>query len=136
MKLPTPIARRLIAVGLSLGLAAVALAAPPPAATPNKTEANITRLTTGLLEHSQFAHHPLDSELAGKFLDGYLDALDGRRSLFLQTDVQEFAPFRVTLAQATRDGDTTVAHAIWRRYQQRRTGDAPEEYFGVCFGET
>ncbi|HEU4578353.1 MAG TPA: carboxy terminal-processing peptidase [Polyangiaceae bacterium] len=119
MKLPTSLARRLIAVGLSLGLGAVALAAPPLAGAPNKTEANITRLTTGLLEHSQFAHHPLDSELAGKFLDGYLDALDGRRSLFLQSDVQEFAAFRPTLAQATRDGDTTAAHAIWRRYQQR-----------------
>jgi len=83
------------------------------------TEANVTRLTTTILERSQFAHHPLDSELAGRFLDGYLDALDGRRSLFLQSDVEEFAAYRPTLAQVTREGNTNAAHAIWRRYLQR-----------------
>ena len=41
------------------------------------------RLTAHLLERSRFAHHPLDSDLAGKFLDSYLDALDGTHSLFL-----------------------------------------------------
>ena len=55
----------------------------------------------------QFAHHPLDDELAGKFLDRYLDALDGRHMVFLQSDVDEFARFASTLAQATRrEGDT------------------------------
>src|SRR3954465_3839156 len=119
MKLPTPIARRLIVVGLSLGLGAAALAA-PPAATPNKTEANITRLTASLLEHSQFAHHPLDSELAGKFLDRYLDALDGGHSLLLQSDIAEFAQYRKELAKVTRGtGDTAAAHAIFARCLQR-----------------
>jgi carboxyl-terminal processing protease len=121
MKFPAPIARSLLAAGLSLGLCAAALAGPPAARLPaaQATEANVTRLTTSLLERSQFAHHPLDSELAGKFLAGYLDALDGRRSLFLQSDVQEFAAYRATLAQVTREGNTSAAHAIWRRYLQR-----------------
>ena len=84
------------------------------------TEANITRLTTNILERSQFAHHPLDSELAGKFLDGYLDSLDGNRSLFLQSDLAEFAPYRTTLAAATRgSGDTSAARAILARYLER-----------------
>ena len=84
------------------------------------TEANITRLTTNILERSQFAHHPLDSELAGKFLDGYLDSLDGNRSLFLEADLAEFAPYRTTLAAATRgSGDTSAARAILARYLER-----------------
>jgi carboxyl-terminal processing protease len=84
------------------------------------TEANITRLTTNLLERSQFAHHPLDAELASKFLDGYLDSLDGSHSLFLQSDVAEFAPYRATLALATRNsGDTLAARAIMKRYLER-----------------
>jgi carboxyl-terminal processing protease len=120
MKFLAHIATRLLAVGLSLGLGAVALAG-PPARAPNSqvTEANVTRLTTSILERSQFAHHPLDAELAGKFLDGYLDALDGRRSLFLHSDIEEFAAYKATLAQATREGNTSAAHAIWRRYLQR-----------------
>jgi carboxyl-terminal processing protease len=84
------------------------------------TEANITRLTTNILERSQFAHHPLDADLAGKFLDGYLDALDGTRSLFLQSDLREFGAYRAALAQATRDaGDTSAARTILVRYLER-----------------
>jgi carboxyl-terminal processing protease len=84
------------------------------------TEANITRLTADILERSQFAHHPLDTELAGKFLDSYLDALDTTRSLFLQSDLKDFVAYRATLAQATRDsGDTSAARAIMTRYLER-----------------
>ena len=86
------------------------------------TDANITRLTTGMLEQSQLAHHPFDGQLAGTVLDRYLDALDGGRSLFLAADVAEFAGYRATLAQATRGaGDTSAAKAIYARYLQRLT---------------
>ena len=84
------------------------------------TDAEITRLTSRILEKSQFAHHPLDDELAGKFLDRYLDALDGQHMLFLQSDVNEFARFKSTLAQATRrDGDSSPARVIFARYLER-----------------
>jgi len=82
--------------------------------------ANITRITTGFFEHSQFAHHPFDIELVGALLDRYLDTLDGARSLFPQTDVDEFAADRATLAQATRGaGDTHMARTIFGRYLER-----------------
>jgi C-terminal peptidase (prc) len=84
------------------------------------TTAEITRLTSKILEKSQFAHHPLNNELAGKFLDRYLDTLDGQHMIFLQSDVDEFSRFRSTLAQATRRvGDTSPARAIFARYLQR-----------------
>src|SRR6266436_6470383 len=84
------------------------------------TDAEITRLTSKILEKSQFAHHPLDDELAGKFLDRYLDTLDGKHMLFLQSDVDEFARFKSTLAQATRrDGDSSPARVIFARFLER-----------------
>jgi len=84
------------------------------------TDAEITRLTSKILEKSQFAHHPLDDELAGKFLDRYLDTLDTQHMVFLQSDVDEFAPFKPTLAQATRrDGDSSPARVIFQRYLER-----------------
>src|SRR5262245_23311058 len=84
------------------------------------TDAEITRLTSKILEKSQFAHHPLDDELAGKFLDRYLDTLDTQHMVFLQSDVDEFAPFKPTLAQATRrDGDSSPAREIFQRYLER-----------------
>jgi carboxyl-terminal processing protease len=84
------------------------------------TNAEITRLTSTMLEKSQFAHHRLDDELASKFLDRYLDALDGQHMVFLQSDVEEFASFKPTLAEATRrEGDISPARVIFQRYLER-----------------
>ncbi len=122
MKFPNRIAALLVALVLAMvtGATGVSGQAPSARATTATTEANITRITAGILEQSQFAHHPLDNELAGKFLDRYLDDLDGSRSLFLQSDVKEFAAYRATLARATDSlGDTSAAHAIFARFLQR-----------------
>ena len=121
-KHPTRIVSSLTALALALALTSAGLGAQlaHPSADPPTTEANITRLTTGLLEHSQLAHHPFDGQLAGTVLDHYLDALDGGRSLFLQSDLDQFAVYRATLAQATRGaGDTSAAKAIFARYLER-----------------
>ncbi len=84
------------------------------------TDGNITRLTAGLLEHSQFSHHRLDDELAAKFLDRYLDSLDPAHLLFLQSDAQEFDAFRSRLPDMTRrEGDITPERAIFQRYLER-----------------
>ena len=122
--------KRLISSLAALALAVVfssvgfggQFARPLAAADARTTDANITRLTTGLLENSQLAHHPFDGQLAGTVLDRYLDALDGAHALFLQSDVDEFAGYRATLAQATRGaGDTSAAKAIFARYLERLT---------------
>lgn len=106
-----------VALALFTALASARAAAPPDRGT---TEANITRVTAAFLARSQLTHHPLDQQLAGKLLDHYIDALDGSRSLFLRSDVDEWAPMRATLAQSTRvDGDTHPAHVIFARYLQR-----------------
>jgi carboxyl-terminal processing protease len=84
------------------------------------TESNITRVTAGLLEQSQFSHHRLDDSLAAKFLGRYLDSLDPSHLLFFQSDLKEFDSFRAQLPEMTRrGGDTTPAHSIFKRYLDR-----------------
>lgn len=122
MKQTIRIVSQLAILALAVVLTSVGFGAPlaRPPVDARTTDANITRLTTGLLEHSQLAHHPFDGELAGNVLDRYLDALDGTRSLFLQSDVDDFAAYRATLAQVTRGaGDTSAAKAIFARYLER-----------------
>ncbi len=122
MKQPIRLVSSLAAIALAVALTSVGFDAQSarPSADARTTDANITRLTTGLLEHSQLAHHPFDDQLAGNVLDRYLDALDGTRSLFLQSDVDGFAAYRPMLAQATRGaGDTSAAKAIFARYLER-----------------
>src|SRR3954469_16339453 len=96
--------RAVLALALCASLAA---ARTPDTPSPRATEAAVTRVTASLLAGSQLAHHPLDAQLAGKLLDRYTDALDGTRSLFLRSDLDELAPMRATLAQKTLvEGDT------------------------------
>jgi carboxyl-terminal processing protease len=84
------------------------------------TDAATTALTTKILENSQFAHRKLDDELAGKFLDRYLDALDGGHMLFLKSDLDEFTKSRPSLAKVTSiEGDSSLSHVIFKRYLER-----------------
>ena len=84
------------------------------------TDRNITRVTAGVLEQSQFSHHRLDDELAAKFLDRYLDSLDTGHMLFLQSDAQQFDLFRSLLPDMTRhEGNITPARVIFERYLER-----------------
>jgi carboxyl-terminal processing protease len=111
---------RLVLVSVFALVASLATARTTDTPDHRTTEANITRVTASLLARSQLAHHPLDTQLAGKLLDRYMDALDPTRSLFLRSDVDELAPLRATLAQKTRaDGDTQAAHVIFARYLER-----------------
>ncbi|MFT5176066.1 MAG: hypothetical protein ACI8W7_004260, partial [Gammaproteobacteria bacterium] len=121
MNRPTPITTFALALSLTLIVAAPGFAkeAAPPIVS-STTEANITRVTAALLERSQFAHHPLDAQLANAFFERYLDALDAEHSLFSQADVKEFSAHRATLARNTRStGDAAVAHTIFARYVRR-----------------
>jgi len=111
---------RIVVFAAMFAICGFTCASAHPAASAQSTEANITRLTASILGSSQFAHHPLDRELAAKFLDRYLDAIDGTRSLFLQSDVKELSGSQGAFVRATMDkGDTHLAHVIWKRYLER-----------------
>jgi carboxyl-terminal processing protease len=84
------------------------------------TDANLVRVTATLLEQSQFSHHPIDRELAAKWLDRYLDDLDGRHSLFLQSDVDELRAYLPAMVEATHgEGKISVPRAIFARLLKR-----------------
>src|SRR5579885_2049833 len=85
---------------LACAASSLGIARSPGRADESATDANIVRVTTSLLEQSQFSHHPLDAQLASKLVDRYLDALDGNRALFLRSDVADFAGYKASLAQA------------------------------------
>src|SRR5436190_23681698 len=76
--------------------------APPPSIS---TEGNIAKLTARILEQSQYRQHPLDDEMAAKFLDRYLEELDGQHLDFLQSDLEEFAAYRNSLDELTKAGN-------------------------------
>ena len=107
--------------GLVLALACGALATRLHGTTaPESDEASIAKVTARLLENSGYAGHRAHEEVAGRFLDRYLDMLDPGRLYFLESDLDEFAPYRASLEDLTiKSGDTRPAHLIFERFQQR-----------------
>jgi carboxyl-terminal processing protease len=90
---------------------------------PGPNDARITYVTARLLEEFHYSQHLLDTEISGKFFDGYLEILDPRRENFLQSDIAEFTHYRTNLDTLTigtnGTANLTPAYEIYRRYLER-----------------
>ncbi len=86
---------------------------------PLTTEGNIAKLAARILEQSQYSHHALDKEMAGKFLERYLEELDGQHLDFLQSDLEEFAPYRTTLNELIKAGNINPAQVVYDHFLHR-----------------
>ena len=101
--------------------------APPPLSdsrlVPGPDDPRIAYETARLMEVYHYSHHPLDTEMSGKFFDGFLAMLDPRRENFLQSDIDELALGRTNLSVLTlgsrRRADLTPAFDIIKRFLQR-----------------
>src|ERR1035438_1010620 len=108
-------------LGLVLALASAALTTRLRGTAPSgDEEAIIANVTARLLQNSAYSGHQDKEEVSGKFLDRYLELLDPNRVYFLQSDIEEFAPYRADLESlALKRGDTHPAHQIFERFLQR-----------------
>jgi carboxyl-terminal processing protease len=86
---------------------------------PGPDDAKITGVVVAFLERSNYLKQRLNEQVAGKFLDRYLNTLDSLHLFFLQSDIEQFDTCRPTLAAATREGDTRLAGLVFKRYIER-----------------
>ncbi len=112
MKIPL---RRSVAF---LPLVAVALGAAPVLA---KSDSEQIGLSVGrLLEEGHYTHHPLDNEISGKLLSGYLEILDFSHLFFTQKDIAAFtAKYGTTLDDDILLENLKPAHEIFNVFQKR-----------------
>jgi len=107
-----------------VALTATALARPTPeagtpmlSATPAQREAAVW--AARFLTRFHYQPMPLDDAMSEKTFDAYLEALDGDKLFFLQSDIDRFAPYRKQLDDAIYDEDLAAPYAIFNVYQQR-----------------
>lgn len=87
---------------------------------PGEYDGDIARTTGLILQQQHYSQKGFNSEISSKFLDRYLDALDGFHLYFLKSDVESFEMFRKTLDKLTlRRADPTPAYAIFNRFMDR-----------------
>ncbi len=120
----------LISIVLLGGLYAAALSkapSPPPLAPSAETQfaplpehAGAHKEIVQRLQREHFLTLAYNDELASKLLDNYLADLDPSRSFFLQSDIDEFSPYRTTLDEALQDANLDPAFHIFNRFHQRR----------------
>ena len=84
-------------------------------------EGAIVRLTAKVLTQMHYLHlkQPLNDDVSSKFLDRYLETLDGLHMHFLRTDLEEFDQYRTVLDDLTVAGKTGPAREIFKRFAQR-----------------
>jgi len=83
----------------------------------DQREASIHIARSLLLSH--YRKQDIDKSLSEKVFDNYLDSLDGQRLYLLQSDIDEFMPYRHRLHGALKTGQLEPGFRIYNRYQQR-----------------
>ncbi len=106
------------------GLVPVAADAVPPESNPTLAPTDrheqIATLVTDFIERSHYRRTAVDDEVSGRILDAYIEALDGNRSYFLQSDIDAFQQYRDELDDAvSRDESLEPAFEIFRVYRER-----------------
>lgn len=81
------------------------------------TDANIAEIEGDTLQTWQFSQHPFDQEIAGRFLDRYLETLDYSHLYFVQPDIDQFKAYRTNLQTLTmQDHDVSPCWIIFDRF--------------------
>ena len=119
----TPLVRRLSLNPLSLACLAMATTAAGVAwadpVGPTDDDHNVTKAVVQLLRSQHMSKHPLDNEIAHRFLDRYLKMLDPMKLYFLQQDVDNFKMRQDDLDELARKGDVSFAYQVFNVFLQR-----------------
>ena len=86
---------------------------------PTRTHSVTSQQIMNNLLSGHYEHRRLNDDLSSKVLDILLDDVDGTRSYFLASDIQEFEQYRTKLDDALARGDMKPGFLIFNRYEQR-----------------
>ena len=100
-------------------VAGVAAATMPAAAKPGPNDRQITLAVRSYLEREHFTRRPIDDEIARRWFDIFLEALDPMKVYFLQSDVDAFLQKRDTLDDLVKRGDVSFAYEVYNRFLER-----------------
>jgi len=108
-------------LSLALFSATLIAAQAQEALQPQPTQARAGHLVASILAHENYEHLPYDSKLSSAIFDNYLKSLDNQRSIFLQSDIDEFEVARSVLGNAILREDLRLPYAMFNVRQQRLT---------------
>ncbi len=92
---------------------------PPGAIAPTDPQRATARKIGRILEEAHYSRAALDDKMSEVIYERYLESLDGQKSYFLQSDINDFNAYRFLFDDMIRTGDIDPAYLIFARFQQR-----------------
>jgi len=86
---------------------------------PAKAHSDVAKEVVRRLERQHYIGRKLSEGLSSRFLDNYLERLDGNHSILLQSDVEQFNDYRYQLGPQLKSGNLSGGFDIYNRYQSR-----------------
>jgi carboxyl-terminal processing protease len=117
----SPRVRRYLHLSLFVALIGVCLplAAWSDPVGPRTEDRQITLGVRNLLLKEHLTRHPLDKEMAGRWMKTFLKALDPMKVYFYQSDVNEFTKHQDDLVKMFEKNDISFAYVVFQRFLQR-----------------
>ena len=79
----------------------------------------VSALIERLIERSHYNHTKVDNELSSQILDNYIENLDGNRSYFIASDIQEFESYRFKIDDMLGSDSLQPAFEIFDIYRSK-----------------
>ncbi len=92
---------------------------PPGAIAPSEAQRATARKIGRILEEAHYSRAALDDKMSDIIYQRYLESLDGQKSYFLQSDINDFNAYRFLFDDMIRTGDIDPAYLMFARFQQR-----------------
>jgi carboxyl-terminal processing protease len=86
---------------------------------PGPIDHQITKTVVPLLRTNHLSRHPLDKEIAARWMKMFLKSLDPMKLYFYQSDVDEFKQHQDELVDLINKGDVGFAYVVFQRFLQR-----------------
>ncbi len=86
---------------------------------PRSHHAEAARQFARMLPTAHLLQRPLDNTISARAWTNYLAALDYEHSYFLQSDIDEFLPWRDRIDDDLRSGELDFAFMVFERFKQR-----------------
>ena len=82
-------------------------------------EAETTKLVVQMIPSYHVSKKGVDDRISSMLLDSFLKDLDPAKLYFLQSDIDEFSKFRLTLDDSLKLGDVQFGYDVFKRYKER-----------------
>src|SRR5215469_16544136 len=92
---------------------------PPGSIVPTDSQRATARKVGRILEDQHYSRAAIDDKMSDTVYQRYLEFLDGQRSYFLTSDINDFNIYRSRFGDMIRTGNIDPAFLIFARFQQR-----------------